>query len=353
MKKKHFITTLSILISFNLSFAQNGKRISVLFLGNSYTSVNNLPLLVQNIAKANGDTLDFDVNAPGGQTFKQHTENATSLSKINSKQWDFVILQAQSQEPSFPPQQVATQTTPYALRLDSLIHANYLCTKTVFYETWGRKNGDPNNCQYYSPLCTYNGMQDRLQSSYKLFADSCKAIVAPAGEAWRSSITSNPTLNLYQSDESHPSIEGSYLTACVIYEVLFGKTAVNNTYTASISNANVLFLQTTAHNTLTNNLNYSNIGKFNPCNTSDLNENESLLNFGIYPNPTRDFLTVNLPKNFNNIASSYSITDMAGKVILADKQIPSTIDISTLQSGIYLITFQYNNQLSSLRFVKN
>lgn len=54
--------------------------------------------------------------------------------------------------------------------------------KANFYETWGRKNGDQANCPNYSPLCTYVGMQDRLKSPYKIFADNAQVIVARVGE---------------------------------------------------------------------------------------------------------------------------------------------------------------------------
>lgn len=140
--------------------AQTGKKIQVLFLGNSYTSVNNLPLMISNLASAAGDTLVFESNLPGGYTFQNHYSNNTSKTLIKSRHWDYVVLQAQSQEPSFPTDQVAFQTLPYAIGLNNLIISNDSCTKTVFYETWGRKNGDASNCAFYPPVCTYQGMQD-------------------------------------------------------------------------------------------------------------------------------------------------------------------------------------------------
>ena len=207
---RSLFVALSIFAFINHFVAQQHKKLKVLFLGNSYTYVNNLPQLIHDIALANGDTLVFDSNCPGGHTFNNHFNNATSISKINSQAWDNVILQAQSQEPSFSPAQVEAQTLPYAIKLDSIIQHNNNCTETVFYETWGRKNGDASNCGSYPPICTYLGMQDRLRASYKLFADTTKSVMAPAGEAWRKSIALNPSLELYSSDQSHPSLERSY-----------------------------------------------------------------------------------------------------------------------------------------------
>jgi hypothetical protein len=248
-----------------LLVAQNpGKKIRVLFLGNSYTYVNNLPQVIADLALSNNDTLVFDGNLIGGYTFQNHCTDAASLAKIAVGTWDYVVLQAQSQEPSFSPSQVNAQTLPYALRLDSLIQAANPCAMTVFYETWGRKNGDASNCPFYPPICTYTGMQNRLRDSYALFADTCKALLAPAGEAWRASVSFSPTLELYQADQSHPVLEGSYLTAAVFYEVLFQRSVLNCTYTAGLSMPLKQFLQTTAHATVTDSLMQWHIGQYVP-----------------------------------------------------------------------------------------
>ena len=242
-------------------FSQNiSKKRSVLFIGNSYTYVNNLPQLVEQLALANGDTLIYDSYAPGGYTFNNHFYDPNCKIKIYSKHWDFVVLQAQSQEPSFSPAQVNAQTLPYAIKLDSLIKDNYTCSKTVFYETWGRKFGDASNCPAYPPVCTYTGMQNRLKQSYTLFANLTSGIVAPAGEAFRASVTQSPSLELYQSDQSHPSLEGSYLIASVFYETLFQRSVLSNTFISTINPATAAFLQQTAHQVLRDSLDIWNIG---------------------------------------------------------------------------------------------
>ena len=88
------------------------------------------------------------------------------LTKINQQQWDYVVLQAQSQELSFSPFQVASDSYPYAEILVDSIFANSSCTEPLFFMTWGRKYGDQSNCQFYPPVCTYLGMQQRLRESY-------------------------------------------------------------------------------------------------------------------------------------------------------------------------------------------
>jgi hypothetical protein len=245
-----------------LNAQQPLKKIRVLFIGNSYTYVNNLPLLVHDLALSNGDTLVYDDYTIGGYTFFNHFTDANALAKINLGNWDYVVLQAQSQEPSFPPAQVAAQTLPYAIKLDSLIKHYNPCARTVFYETWGRKNGDASNCGFYPPLCTYSGMQGRLRDSYKLFADTVHGLMAPVGEAWSLARATNTAINFYQADESHPVLEGSYLAAAVFYETLFQKSVLTSSYNPGISNGTVSFLNQSAHQLVTDSAIITNIPKY-------------------------------------------------------------------------------------------
>src|SRR5690554_691226 len=72
---------------------QTSKK--VLFIGNSYTSANNLPGLVSSLAAADGNNLTTDANIPGGAQLNGHASNATVLNKIAAEEWDFVVLQEQ------------------------------------------------------------------------------------------------------------------------------------------------------------------------------------------------------------------------------------------------------------------
>src|SRR3989344_7408694 len=123
---KRFLFCILILFIASNCCSQNFK---VLFIGNSYTYVNNLPQVLADIANAMGDTLTHDSSTPGGYTLNLHTSNATTLSKINAQTWDFVVLQEQSQLPSFDSAQVSIDVYPYARQLDSLISVNDSCTE--------------------------------------------------------------------------------------------------------------------------------------------------------------------------------------------------------------------------------
>jgi hypothetical protein len=139
-----------LLLSFNLFFCAfligQSQTKQVLFLGNSYTEYNNLPQRVADMATSTGDVLIFDSNTPGGYAFENHYTDSTSLAKIALSNWDFVVLQEQSQRPALPISTVESNVFPFAHLLDSIIKAQNTGVETVFYQTWGRKNGDSENC---------------------------------------------------------------------------------------------------------------------------------------------------------------------------------------------------------------
>ncbi|MDG1477426.1 MAG: DUF4886 domain-containing protein [Vicingaceae bacterium] len=228
-----------------------GQHKKVLFIGNSYTYGNDLPTMLKTLAESFNDTIIKDQSTAGGSSLNAHTTNSLTTSKLNQGGWDFVIIQAQSQEPSFSPSQVASQTYPYAQALVNRARNNSTCVEPVFFMTWGRENGDASNCANYPPICTYNGMQQRLRESYLEMANDNSSTVAPVGVAWKTVRDSFPAIQLYTADGSHPNIYGSYLAACVFYATLFQKSPIGSSYIPTQISANdALNIQTIASNTV-------------------------------------------------------------------------------------------------------
>lgn len=225
--------------SFTLRAADS---LRVLFIGNSYTYVNDLPNTVSKLATASGDHLNYQVSAPGGYSLSQHAFYAPTLSLIAQGGWDYVVLQDQSQNPSFPDAYVAMAVYPFARMLDSLVHISSPCAKTVFYMTWGRKNGDADNCPAWPPVCTYTGMDSMLRLRYSIMAENNDAWLCPASKVWYRLRNIQPGLELYQADESHPSAAGTYATATAFYSLLFGKDPMLNSFnfTLSATDANLI-----------------------------------------------------------------------------------------------------------------
>jgi hypothetical protein len=240
MKKIISPILIALLLS---SFGAIAVTKKVLFIGNSYTFTNNMPSIVDSIARAMGDTLVYDMSAPGGYTLQQHCTNLTTITKLFSQRWDVVIIHEQSQMPAFPPSQVATDVYPYARILDSMVRANDTCTQTMFMMTWGHANGDPMNCPGYPVICTYDGMQMRLRESYLQMATDNHADVAPVGSAFRIMVDSAYTPWLFSPDSSHPVFAGSYLEALVIYTSVFHKSTKTCTYNSSLTATDATLLK--------------------------------------------------------------------------------------------------------------
>ena len=201
----------------------------VLFIGNSYTYTNDLPGMVAQLALSIGEELETSMIAPGGYTFQGHTTYGPTQAAIAEGGWDFVVLQEQSQLPSFPPSQVAQQVLPYAAQLVQQVHAASPCAEAVFLMTWGRENGDADNCASYPPICTYDGMQQRLRDSYVLMASDNDAWCAPVGAVWRAYRAAHPGDGLY-SDGSHPNVLGSYIAASTLVSTMLRGSVTGATY---------------------------------------------------------------------------------------------------------------------------
>ncbi len=265
------ILTVSILIVSSFSFGQDTLR--VLFLGNSYTGVNNLPQLVADVAQSAGDVLIFESNTPGGYTLEGHSTNSISLQKIAQGNWDYVVLQEQSQRPSFPLSQVQQEVFPYATYLDSLITSANSCTETMFYMTWGRENGDASNCASWPPVCTYQGMDSLLRLRYNQMAIDNQGVVSPVGPLWRFIRSNAPGLQLYSSDGSHPSLAGSYAAACSFYTTLFRKDPTLITTDAGVTPIDALTIRNSAKAVVFDSLETWHIGEYDPVANFSLTQN--------------------------------------------------------------------------------
>src|SRR5262249_40662188 len=111
------------------------KPIRILFIGNSYTYVNDLPKMLAALAKAgNQRPVVHDRETPGGCTLEKHWKDGKAVKKITSAQWDYVVLQEQSQRPLTD----RARMFEYAVKLDGEIKKQR--ARTLLYQTWARQN---------------------------------------------------------------------------------------------------------------------------------------------------------------------------------------------------------------------
>lgn len=272
---KNIFTIILAFISLSIINAQQKK---VLFIGNSYTGYNNLPLLTFNVAQSTGNEFVYDSHTPGGQRFLNHAVNAVAETKINSQDWDYVILQGQSVEVSLTGNVFDVEVAPYVAQLCDKIRANNSCSQPVFYRTWGRENGF-NDCVDYPWICTYEGMDDALAQNYQILANSNDALVSPVGAVWRYLRENHPELDLYSGDGSHPSQTGSYVAACTFYTTFFRNDPTLITYNYNESDADADMIKSAVKTVVYDNLTQWNIGNYDADSSFLFAENNDVISF--------------------------------------------------------------------------
>src|SRR6185436_16237831 len=95
MKRFLFLAIL-LLILCSCSFSPNCREpqdtscTRVLFIGNSYTFVNDLPNTFAKLAKSGRHQVEVGMSAQGGWRLVDHIQAPGTLNLLNSKKWDFV-----------------------------------------------------------------------------------------------------------------------------------------------------------------------------------------------------------------------------------------------------------------------
>ncbi len=256
-----------------------GDTLRALFIGNSYTYVNDLPGVLVNMAASTGDVIQTASSTPGGYTLQMHASNPATLSAIAAGVWDYTVLQEQSQLPALQDSVVTEQVFPFAHYLDSLIIQANECTETVFYRTWGRKNGDTENCPSWPPVCTYQGMDSLLHLRYRIMTDSFSAIMSPVGMVFRYLRMNQPNLELYDGDGSHPSPAGTYAAACSFYTVMLRKNPALISFDNGLDPADAANIRNAAKTVVFDNLMVWNVGKYDPTSAFIADINGLTVNF--------------------------------------------------------------------------
>lgn len=107
--------------------------VRVLFIGNSYTSVNDLPSVVVKLGEATQSPVRFEVaqHTPGGQTWAGQDADA-EVDQLIQQGWDVVVLQDQSDQPW-----LAGGGSASLISLDAKIKATG--ASTVLYMTWAKR----------------------------------------------------------------------------------------------------------------------------------------------------------------------------------------------------------------------
>jgi hypothetical protein len=178
----------------------------VLFVGNSLTTSNDLPRMIEALAHAAGDAaLRCDVVAFPNYSLEDHWNRGEAAKAIARGGWTTVVLQ---QGPSALPES-RVLLHEYTRRFDAEIRR--AGARTAMYMVW--------------PSTERRGDFDDVKTSYESAARNVGGLLFPVGQAWRAVWKHDPRIELYGSDGFHPTADATYLAALVIYQGLSGRSA--------------------------------------------------------------------------------------------------------------------------------
>ena len=208
----------------------DGSCVRVLFLGNSYTSTNDLPGMFASLAAAAGRRVDVAMVANGGETLADHAASTDDAAELSAGKWDYVMLQEQSEIPAMPggrPQmQAAVRSLVARIRTTGAV--------PILFETWAHRDGLPS-----AGLRDFAAMQAALAEGYRQAGSQSGIGVVPVGDAWATATERDSSLEFWQPDGSHPTAVGTWFSATVMVHALLNADPSQLVTTSGAPSANI------------------------------------------------------------------------------------------------------------------
>src|SRR5689334_13015481 len=183
--------TAVLLAALFLAPAAPVDELRVLFIGNSLTAANDMPHIVEAMARAARVPMQVATVTFPNHSLDDHWARGDARRAIDSRPWTHVVLQ---QGPSALPESRVALIRDVE-RFDRVIRRRG--AKTCLLTVW--------------PSAARSADFPRVIESYALAADRVHGLLIPAGAAWREAWKLRPSLALYSEDGFHPSHAGSLL----------------------------------------------------------------------------------------------------------------------------------------------
>lgn len=215
--------------------AAGGAPEKILFVGNSFTYFNNslhghLRKLLLDDDPETLDTHFLKAMTISGERLASHEGGLRQMLELYP--WDVVVLQGHSLEAVDPEKRPGLEK---ALRNLSALVRTHDATPRIFM-TWAYRDRPE--------------MTDTLVPVYTELGSQLETTVVPVGMAFAEALAAIPGLDLHHPDGIHPSLEGTYLAACVFFAALYGRSPEGNGYTAGIDAGLAAKLQISAWRTV-------------------------------------------------------------------------------------------------------
>lgn len=177
--------------------SSGAPAVSLLFLGNSHTGLNNVPGLVAALymQARPGQTVHAEA-APGWLFLDERLNDAATLAVFNARPWTHVVLQAQ--------------------RYSSSGQVDYPTTEA---QEWVRRSRAAGALPVMFPEWPRFGVAEtaRIDTLYRGIAQAAGACMSPVPQAFDEAARRYPGLVLHASDGNHSSPEGALLAAYILY----------------------------------------------------------------------------------------------------------------------------------------
>jgi hypothetical protein len=181
-------------------FGGGANHTRVLFVGNSLTWVRGIPDTVQRLADVTGRPMVHLDYSRTGWSLQTHLF-AGITDEIKRLKPDIVILQQGPSDDTDTRNQLITDAQAIAAA------ATEVGARTALFMVW-----PPKSQQQAFPA---------VRASYRDAAIAAGAEFIPAGSAWLEVWARDPTLEMYNPDEQHPSHLGALVASHTIFAVIF------------------------------------------------------------------------------------------------------------------------------------
>lgn len=194
------------------------QTLKVLFIGNSFTFYSDIPSLFGQIARGAGESVVVESVTQGAWTLTKFADANDEFGKIvdeklkASDDYDAIVLQEQSTRPLDNYDGFLSA----AKALKDKINATQKSCKIYLYSTWGFPDEATNR------HLTVVEMEKSIRTAYENAASTLNVKISYVGSAFSKVYTEHPELNLYFTDNKHPSYTGAFLSASVHVATILG-----------------------------------------------------------------------------------------------------------------------------------
>ena len=185
-----------------LKFAPGAPETRVLMIGDSLTYYNDLPGLLQQFSAGEAAPIFIEDHTTPLAALSQHWAMGDAAQRIATGRFDYVVLQDFSRKPVTD----AEECLKYFVLFDEVVKR--AGGKTLVFQNWTRRDLEKD--------------YPALEKTYGTIIDRTQARLAPIGAAWKLCAAERPDIALLL-DDRHPTDAGSYLAACVLYDVIYNK----------------------------------------------------------------------------------------------------------------------------------